>query len=91
MVPFFTILSSPSSEQLVGPSPVSLGEDLLGPDGSFCPTGLATTDGTHASAMPLVLYLLLVFARDESAPSHFLPERAFHSRYGLLAILIQKF
>ena len=46
MVPL-TILLSPSSEQLVGPSPVSLGEDLLGPDGSFRSTGLATTDGTH--------------------------------------------
>jgi hypothetical protein len=45
MVPF-TILSLPSSEQLVDPSPVSLGEDLLGPDGSFRPTELAT-DGTH--------------------------------------------
>ena len=41
-----------------------------------------------ASAIPLVLYLLLVLARDESAPPRLLQERTFYSRYGLLAILI---
>ena len=76
MIPF-TILSLPSSEKFVDPSPVSLGEDLLGPEDSFRSTGLAT-DPHMASVMPLDLYLLLVFARDESAPSRFLPERAFY-------------
>ena len=74
----FTILSLPSSEKLVDPSPVSPWAKIyLDRMTHFAQLDWLRTPHM-ASAMPLDLYLLLVFARDESAPSRFLPERAFY-------------